>query len=314
MVAAYSVHRLTKRYPGGVTASDNLSFDVQQGEIFGILGPNGAGKSTLVRQMVGLTRPSSGGIRLFGKQIRPHDALVRRSVSFLAQSPLALLDLTVKEAVAYTGMLRGLSPQQAERSAQALLDELGIGDRARRVIGRMSGGEHRLAGLAAALAADPPVLILDEPTNELDPVIRSRVWNLLERRRRAGSTIVLVTHNVLEAERVVDRVAIMARGRIAAIGTPEALKRQLRLQVSLELTGATAAVLGVARELGDVRDAASGKVRVRVGGNLGAALQRLADPAVFSGLESLRVLHPSLEDVYLSIHGQPEEAGDDRAV
>ena len=254
-VWAYAVEHLRKRYPGGVLASDDLSFSVAQGEVFGVLGPNGAGKSTLVRQMVSLTRPSSGTIRLFGQAVRPHDARLRRSVSFLAQSPLALLDLTVLEAIAYTGMLRGLKEAAARRRAQELLEELGIGDRGRRVIGHLSGGEHRLAGLASALAADPPIMILDEPTNELDPVIRTHVWEILERRRQQGCTIVLVTHNVLEAE-----------------------------------------------------------VRVRLSGDLGRALQRLTDPALFAGVESLRVLHPSLEDVYLSIHGQEEGHGDARAV
>ncbi len=311
---AYAVEHLRKRYPGGVLASDDLSFSVAQGEIFGVLGPNGAGKSTLVRQMVGLTRPSFGTIRLFGQAVRPHDARLRRSVSFLAQSPLALLDLTVLEAIAYTGMLRGLKEAAARRRAQELLEELGIGDRGRRVIGHLSGGEHRLAGLASALAADPPIMILDEPTNELDPVIRTHVWDILERRRRQGSTIVLVTHNVVEAERVVDRVAIMARGRIAMLGAPEELKRELHLRVAIELQGASDAVIRAAAELGEVWEAGQGKVRVRLSVDLGRALQRLTDPALFAGVEGLRVLHPSLEDVYLSIHGQEEGHGDARAV
>ncbi len=314
MAMAYTVEHLRKSYPGGVLASDDLCFSVAKGEIFGVLGPNGAGKSTLVRQMVGLTRPSSGTVRLFGGAVRPHDARLRRSVSFLAQSPLALLDLTVAEAIAYTGMLRGLPATAARTEAQQLLEELGIGDRGRRVIGRLSGGEHRLAGLASALAADPPVLILDEPTNELDPVIRTHVWDMLERRRRLGTTIVLVTHNVLEAERVVDRVAIMARGRIALLGTPEELKRQLHLHVTIELAGATQPVRAAAAEFGQVWEDGQGKLRVRVGKDLGRALQRLTDPALFAGIESLRVLHPSLEDVYLSVHGEEEGHADVRAV
>lgn len=140
---AYEVENLWKRYPGGVVASAGLSFTVARGEIFGVLGPNGAGKSTLVRQMVGLTRPTSGTARLFGIPVHPHDLRLRRNVSFLAQSPLALLDLTITEAVAYTGMLRGLNSATARRQAQTALEELGIGDRSGRVIGRLSGGEHR---------------------------------------------------------------------------------------------------------------------------------------------------------------------------
>ncbi|EQD80341.1 ABC transporter ATP-binding protein, partial [mine drainage metagenome] len=115
---AYEIENLWKRYPGGVIASSGLNFTVACGEIFGVLGPNGAGKSTLVRQMVGLTRPTSGTVRLFGTTVHPHDLHLRRNVSFLAQSPLALLDLTIAEAVAYTGMLRGLSSATAWRQAQ----------------------------------------------------------------------------------------------------------------------------------------------------------------------------------------------------
>lgn len=295
-------------------ASAGLSFTVARGEIFGVLGPNGAGKSTLVRQMVGLTRPTSGTARLFGIPVHPHDVRLRRNVSFLAQSPLALLDLTITEAVAYTGMLRGLSSATAHRQAQRALEELGIGDRSGRVIGRLSGGEHRLAGLASALAADPPVLILDEPTNELDPVIRGHVWDILERRRRQGTTIVLVTHNVLEAERVVDRVAIMARGKIALLGAPEALKQQLGLRIAVDLEGAGERALRVAQELGEVQHGAGGALRVYIAGDLGRALQRLSEPAVFTDVTSLRLVHPSLEDVYLTVHGGEEAADDAHAV
>lgn len=314
MESAYSVANLRKRYAGGVVASDNLNFSVAQGEIFGVLGPNGAGKSTLVRQMVGLTRPTAGTIHLFGAPIRPHDPRLRRSVSFLAQSPLALLDLTIAEAVAYTGMLRGLTREVARWRAKQLLEELGIGDRGGRVIGRLSGGEHRLAGLASALAADPPVMILDEPTNELDPVIRGHVWDILEHRRDQGTTIVLVTHNVAEAERVVDRVAIMAQGRIAMLGTPDALKQELGLRVAIEIAGASDAVRRAASELGEAQEVPHGRVRVTVAGDLGRALQRLTEPELFAGIGSLRVLHPSLEDVYLGVHGPAEVTPDERAV
>jgi len=313
LVPAFSVEHLVKRYPGGVLASDDLSFTVEQGEVFGVFGPNGAGKSTLVRQMVGLTRPSAGRILLFGEQVRPHDPRLRRSVSFLAQSPLALLDLTVLEAVTFTGMLRGMPRAAARREARETLEELGVADRASRVIGRLSGGEHRLAGLAAALAADPPILILDEPTNELDPVVRARVWEILERRRRQGATILLVTHNVLEAERVVQRVAILARGRIRMLGAPDELKRELGLRVGIELTGASPAVLEAARALGELREQ-GGRVRLEVGGDLGRALRRLTEPGLFGGIESLKVVHPSLEDVYLAIEGTEGEDHGVRAV
>jgi ABC-type multidrug transport system ATPase subunit len=306
---AFEIRDLHKTYGHEVHANDGLDFSIETGEVFGVLGPNGAGKSTLVQQMVGLSVPTSGEIRLRGQPIRPHDRRVRRLVGYLAQRPLALYDLRAREAVVATGRLRGLSRPEAEREADALLREIGLKDRQDRLVGNLSGGEHRLVGMATALIGSPPVLILDEPTNELDPVARRRVWDMLMRRRSEGTTIILVTHNVLEAERVVGRVAIMARGRIVAIGTPGELKERLHAQVRLEVAlrdGVPQAEdwLAAGRQIGERRWSLTlGRDR------LGEAFRRLADPATSAEIDDLRIASPSLEDVYLAYHG--EEARED---
>lgn len=307
---AFEIHDLHKTYGQTVHANDGLNFTIEAGEVFGILGPNGAGKSTLVQQMVGLSAPTRGEIRLQGQPIRPHDRRVRRAVGYLAQRPLALYDLRAREAVVDTGRLRGLARSEAEHEAAKLLDEIGLRDRQDRLVGNLSGGEHRLVGLATALIGNPPVLILDEPTNELDPVARRRVWDMLMRRRAQGTTIVLVTHNVLEAERVVRRVAIMAHGRLLAIGTPGELKERLhasvRLEVALrEAVPATEDWLRQGRQIGERRWSLT-----IARGRLGEAFARLGDPNMSAVIDDLRLTSPSLEDVYLSYQGEevPEDA------
>ena len=306
---AFEIHDLHKTYGEKVRANDGLDFAIEAGEVFGILGPNGAGKSTLVQQMVALSVPTRGEIRLFGQPVRPHDRRVRSAVGYLAQRPLALYDLQAREAVVDTGRLRGLSRAEAEEEAQALLEETGLLDRQDRLVGNLSGGEHRLVGLATALVGSPPVLILDEPTNELDPVARRRVWDMLMRRREQGTTIILVTHNVLEAERVVGRVAIMARGRIVAIGTPGELKERLHAKVRLEVSlrdsvPSAEAWLGHGMQIGERRWSLQLER-----GKLGEAFARLGDPGTSAEIDDLRITSPSLEDVYLSYHG--EEASED---
>ena len=299
---AFEIRDLHKTY-GGVRANDGLDFTIEAGEVFGILGPNGAGKSTLVQQMVGLSRPTQGEIRLFGQAVRPHDPRVRSMVGYLAQRPLALYDLQAREAVVDTGRLRGLSRAEASRQADALLAETGLWERRQRLVGNLSGGEHRLVGLATALVGNPPVLLLDEPTNELDPVARRTVWDMLLRRREQGTTIILVTHNVLEAERVVGRVAIMAKGRIAAIGTPGELKERLHAEVRLEVAlrddvPEVRQWLRAGRLIGE-RHWSLALER----GRLGEVLRRLGEPEVSAEIEDLRIASPSLEDVYISYHG-----------
>ena len=297
---AFEIRDLHKTYGQTVRANDGLDFAIEAGEVFGILGPNGAGKSTLVQQMVGLSAPTRGEIRLYGHVIRPHDRHVRSQVGYLAQRPLALYDLQVAEAVVDTGRLRGLRRREAEREAGELLAEIGLKDRQDRLVGKLSGGEHRLVGLATALIGSPPVLILDEPTNELDPVARRRVWDMLMRRREQGTTIVLVTHNVLEAERVVGRVALMAQGRIVALGTPGELKERLHASVRLEVALREEASpvpewLRQGTQIGERRFS----LRLKRG-RLDEAFARLADPATSAVIDDLRITSPSLEDVYLS--------------
>jgi ABC-type multidrug transport system ATPase subunit len=238
MTAVYEVSNVTKIYPGQtVPANDAISLAVEPGEIFGLLGDNGAGKSTLVRQMANLLAPTRGTIRLFGQPLGLAPLYVPGMVGYMPQNGMALNNLTVGETLYFTAHLRGLSRRDAKAERERLLDLLDLGPARDRLVPRISGGQRRLALLATTIAASPPVLVLDEPTNDLDPVHRRHVWDVVHDLNHArGTTIILVTHNVIEAERVIQRVGFMRAGRLVAVGRPGALKASLNEHLRLELT------------------------------------------------------------------------------
>jgi ABC-2 type transport system ATP-binding protein len=219
-----------------VVANNDITLTVARGEVFGLLGPNGAGKTTLVRQLAGVLRPHAGRVEVLGHDIGADPSLAPRLLAYLAQEEPALLELPVGLAVETTGRLRGLPRAAARDARDAVLDELGIGALAARPLSTLSGGQRRLAQVATVLVGDRPVLVLDEPTTGLDPEARRAVWGALTRRRQAhGATVVLVTHNVLEAEAVLDRVAVLDHGRLIACDTPGRLKALVSDEVRLDL-------------------------------------------------------------------------------
>ncbi len=234
---AYDVQDITKYYPGQKEpANKHITLHIYQGEIFGILGDNGAGKSTLVRQMVNLVRSTSGSIALFGQPITDDPLHVPRLVGYMPQNSSALNQLTVGEALFFTARLRGLSRADARRACDALLDLWQINALRHKYCTRLSDGERRLLQLAVAMAGTPPVLILDEPTNDLDPQRRKLVWEVLRRyNTECGATIIFITHDALEAEKVIQRVAILRAGELVALGKPGELKQAVDRKLRLEL-------------------------------------------------------------------------------
>ncbi len=239
---AYDVAELTKIYPQQTQpANDRLTFQIPEGEFFGLLGDNGAGKTTLVKQLANLLRPTAGSVRLFGKPLNHTPLYTPSRIGYMPQTGFALNNLTVSEALYFTAHLRGNPQGRSRRDALAERDDLierwDLGALRDRNVNRLSGGQKRLVLLATTVAASPPVLILDEPTNDLDPQHRAMVWDALRAiNAQRGSTIILVTHNVLEAERVIQRVGIMRAGRLIAVGRPAALKAELSRQLRLEVT------------------------------------------------------------------------------
>lgn len=235
MSIAYRVRDLTKHYPKQPKpAVDELSFDIAEGEIFGLLGDNGAGKTTLVRQLVGLLKPTAGTIELFGRNVEHEPRFVPTVVGYMPQGGASLNHLTVGEAVYFAAHLRGV--RNARRERDELLELWRITGLRDRDSSRLSGGQSRLLRLAVAMAGRPAILILDEPTNDLDPVNRKHVWDVLKEWNRShGTTIVLVTHDAVEAEKAIQRVGILQHGRFTALGTPAQLKDGIAMKLRVEL-------------------------------------------------------------------------------
>lgn len=233
----YDIQNLTKTYPGRQQkANNNITLQIYQGEIFGILGDNGAGKSTLIRQMVNLLKSDSGTITVFGQNIVEVPYLVQMNVGYMPQESGALNNLTVKEALYFTAHLRGLNRNDARKECNDLLDLWQMRSITNQPSSRLSGGQRRLLRLACAVAGSPPVLILDEPTNDLDPQRRKLVWDILRQiNQEKGTTIILITHDAVEAEKAIQRVGIMRSGELVAVGRPSELKQQVDRKLRLEL-------------------------------------------------------------------------------
>ncbi|MFI8341162.1 ABC transporter ATP-binding protein [Streptomyces sp. NPDC085639] len=234
---AYEIEHLVKIYPHQTEpATDDVSLDIRTGEVFGILGDNGAGKTTLVRQMVNLLRSTSGEIRLFGRPIAQNPLHVSRSVAFMPQSSGALNRLKVGEAIYFAAHLRGMTRRDARLERDAMIETWQLGQVRDKSSSRLSGGQQRLLQLALAMAGRLPVAVLDEPTNDLDPVNRKHVWEVLKKfNAEYGTTILFITHDAIEAERIVHRVGIMRQGRFLVTGQPAQLKRGLLDHMRLEV-------------------------------------------------------------------------------
>jgi ABC-2 type transport system ATP-binding protein len=304
---AYEVRNLTKVYARPeVLANDGLSFVVEPGESFGLLGANGAGKTTLVRQLVGLLVPTSGEVRLFGEPLRPgRDRRVGRTVAYLPQDALALGELKVEEAIRWTGMLRGYDAGLATSETNDLLDALELGNVRDRQLRKLSGGQRRLVPIGMTLVGRLPVLILDEPTSDIDPALRGRIWELIAARTRAGAAVLLVTHDVAEAEHVLDRVAILDRGRAIALGTPAELKARLSHRTRIEIVlaeGSKIDPLEVGRAISEERKVRGRRISAWVQAEDAVAmLEKVVSTYGLEALEDIHLVTPTLEDVYMEL-------------
>ena len=218
---------LTRTY-GSLTAVNDLNLAVEPGELFGFLGPNGAGKTTTIRMIIGLLRPTAGTVRVAGHDVRQEPLEVKRSIGYLAQTPLLYDRLTGREFLRFLGGLYGLAEVNIEARSDHLLELQHLPDKAEQLIESYSGGMRHKIGLCGALLHEPPVLILDEPLAGLDPYSARRVKDMLRDLCRQGSTVFLSTHVLEIAERVCDRVGILDQGRLIAVGAIEALRAQAR--------------------------------------------------------------------------------------
>lgn len=310
---AVKVADLTYVYPGkkGVIANDQLNFEIPRGEIFGLLGPNGAGKTTLVLQLLGLLKPTSGQIWLEGVDVVKSPQQASQRTGFLPQTGIPMRYVEVERALYFTGRLRGQTHADAHRQAQTLLTHFEMDGYARRFVNDLSGGMLRLVNFAMALMGKPQVIILDEPTNELDPVRRRQVWDTIaQMNQQEGVTCILVTHNLLEAEQVVQRVAIMRAGRIIALDTPGAMKLSSTGMVRLEFQLKAAAEIPGSlhdslNQLGTIDLIRPGFYNIMLTPeDVSAAADLVISQIGLHELDDFRVSPPSLEDAYLTIEKQ----------
>jgi ABC-2 type transport system ATP-binding protein len=232
------IKEIYKVYRGGVKANDGISLSIAEGEVFGLLGPNGAGKTTLVNQIIGLTKPNSGSITLNGVDVIANPGYARESCSFQAQTQAPITGLTTLQAIELVGRIRGGKKADVRRRAMELIEKLELGEWQKTLGLTISGGVRRLVAFCMAAVTPGKIVILDEPTNDIDPLRRRILWQEVQAMAKCGSAVLLVTHNVLEAERVVDRLAIIDEGKVLGIGTPARLKEAegdaMHMEVILE--------------------------------------------------------------------------------
>ena len=219
------IQGLTKRYRRGATpANDGIDLTIEAGQVYGLLGHNGAGKTTLVNQIVGLIRPDRGSIRIDGRDVVAAPGFARRTCSIQPQSQVPIDGLTPRLAIETLGRLRGGRADLARMRAGRLIDALDLGEWRDTDGARLSGGVKRLVSFCMAAVEPGKLVILDEPTNDVDPVRRRLLWAQVRSLADEGAAVLLVTHNVIEAERSVDALAILDHGRVLTQGTPAELK------------------------------------------------------------------------------------------
>ena len=233
-MAVLEVEGVTKKYRRGPLANDGISLAIEAGEVFGLLGPNGAGKTTLISQILGLVQPTAGSIAIDDVDVVRTPAVARQACSYQPQSSVAIDNVTPRQAIELAGRIRGGTLADVRDRATALLATLDLGEW-ERTPAQLSGGVARLVAFCMAAVVPGRVVILDEPTNDVDPLRRKLLWQQVRTLADAGAAVLLVTHNVLEAERCVDRLAIIDHGRVLASGTPAGLKAELGAPLRLEL-------------------------------------------------------------------------------
>jgi ABC-2 type transport system ATP-binding protein len=307
---------VTKRYRNGVLANDGITFAVEVGEVFGLLGHNGAGKTTLVNQVVGLLRPDAGSITVAGVDAVASPARARELCSLQAQTNAPLTGITPRKAIELVGRMRGGRPARVRARTDELLQRLRMEPWADRRAQGLSGGINRLVAFCMAIVEPGQLVVLDEPTNDVDPVRRRLLWREVRRLADAGCTVVLVTHNVTEAERAVDRIAILDEGRVVAMGTPASLKSDVAEEIRLEVVWEVFSEVGVPAAVPPVELSAS----ITAGRRSRFTMHQRHLVAAVTWAQDLRgtgqvaefSLGPAtLEDVYIELVGRLDDSDED---
>jgi len=313
--AAIEASDLRKSY-GDVCALDGIDLRASAGTVLGLLGPNGAGKTTAVRILTTLLRPDGGSARVAGLDVEHEAAELRTRIGLAGQYAAVDENLTGAENLEMVGRLYHLPKGEPRRRAAELLERFDLSDAADRLVRTYSGGMRRRLDLAAALVARPPVLFLDEPTTGLDPRSRIGLWETIEARVAGGTTVLLTTQYLDEADRLADRISVIDRGRVIAAGSSDELKDHVggeRLDVTLESQTDVEAAIAALEPIAAERPAfADGVLRVPLRQRRGAiaeAVRRLDAAGV--EVEDVALHRPTLDDVFLTLTGRAAERAEE---
>ena len=305
---------LTKSF-GDTRAADGVDLSVPRGSVYGVLGPNGAGKTTTIRMLATLLPPDGGSARVLGHDIVKGADSVRGLVSLTGQLASVDEDLTGRENLVLIGRLLGLTRSDARARAVELLDAFGLADAAGRLVKHYSGGMRRRLDIAASIVVTPELMFLDEPTTGLDPRSRNQVWDIIRAMVTAGTTILLCTQYLDEADQLADGIAVIDHGRVIAEGTPAQLKASVgtgALHVRLlDPTQREEAERILNRELGSAypeSDPAALKAPCADGDRAAHAVAELATSGV--RIAGFSLGQPSLDEVFLALTGRPAEDPD----
>lgn len=307
--AAVVVEDLTKRF-GDFVAVDHISFTIERGEVFGFLGPNGAGKSTTIRMLSGLLLPSDGTASVAGLDVARETEQLRRRIGYMPQLFSLYPDLTVRENLEFYGGLYGIGPSRIGERIAGLSDLLDLRDVLDQLTETLSTGWRQRAGLACAIVHDPPIVFLDEPTSGVDQSARQQFWDLIADLAAAGTTVLVTTHLMEEAERCT-RLGMISAGRLIAMDSPRALLSELEGLVFVAEPDRPLEALDLLAAQTWVRDGAlsGNRVRVRVARDTAGAEERLRRTLEDEGIavERVRPTRPSLEDVFVALVGDAGE-------
>ncbi|MGA6220746.1 ATP-binding cassette domain-containing protein [Streptomyces umbrinus] len=307
------VEGVRKRY-GDKHALDGLDLSVGRGTVHGVLGPNGAGKTTLVRILATLLRPDEGRVEVAGHDVRTHAREVRFRIGLLGQHAALDEELGGRQNLEMFGRLYHLGARQARVRADALLERFGLADTGRKAVKQFSGGMRRRLDLAASLITEPEVLFLDEPTTGLDPRGRAEVWDAVRSLVGGGTTVLLTTQYLEEADQLADRISVVDRGQVIADGTADELKAKTggdRIDVVLHDAGQLGAAVALlpfdkaALSVDTDRRLLSAPVTDRMTA-LAGAVRALEDAGIEA--EDIALRRPTLDEVFLHLTGKTEEA------
>jgi ABC-2 type transport system ATP-binding protein len=314
---AVEAHDLVKVFPrGNVRALDGVSLQVETGTVLGLLGPNGAGKTTAVRILATILSPDSGRASIFGHDVATEAQAVRRIIGLAGQNAAVDENLTGRENIRMVGRLNHMSWSAVRARSDELLESFGLSDAGNRPLKTYSGGMRRRLDLAAALVAQPPILFLDEPTTGLDPQSRQDLWGVIEGLVDGGTTVLLTTQYLEEADRLCRDIVVVDHGRVIAEGTPAELKATLGTSVVSitlgdgDLARKAGSLIASLSDKAPLIDGKTVELTVENGPAVAVDVLRALDAAQVP-LAGLSLREPSLDDVFLSLTGHKSEAETD---